>query len=568
MDTTFFSNKMIISSGLNTDSFGKTRMNNLLNQSGLLAKIDSDSIEFSDWKFSGTKNDENNLVWFCGDIFEGTKLSEIFEKNEFDENDKKKILTVQKVLTKYIENFPQEKATEDFEIGGGGIFISDDLQFVLFLPSSIFEQSVINSDKKNYAKLQGFYNYKGLFGIEQLLFKRAVISYKTLTKKFPYSTEDLSERQTDIFDKNFTPLSYVINGIDSNLANSIDAGLSISIQFSFSGEKRYKNPKNDLIRAEIIKLANQFSIEKFEEELYKTERKPELETLEFENRTSKFKESQRKKIKFARFSRRNKNKIITTAVLVVLAIWGTKSYLDTNGKLATSISLDSTQTTQAFYSLTHTSNVTGLSEIAKGKKMKDFEQIITGFYVTNKERESYNGNDRTVTPEQWFFYKTSTNYWLYGITNLKIDENEFEANCEIPIKNEKRQPITSENGIELKKGDRKEHLAQYYFIHTDTARINIEKITEKVTLQWNGNRWIVVELENIDKKSKSTYVKINSFKEEYQKALDSNSGSVKKAILELRKKYDWLPSDQDFKRGAEYLFENFKSTTAEKYLSE
>ena len=578
MSNNFFY-KRIISSGLDEISFGKIRMTNMISeQKGLLATTGTENgdINFSDWKFTGTAKDKEEKVWLCGEIFtDAEPLSDILEKhasNETSSEEKEKcaekILFAEKVLTKIIDS-----NLDIPEIGGGGIFISEDAKSAVILPGEIFELCTTNESDRNgkfYSEKQGFYIYKGLKETDKTIFTRAAIAYKSITGKFPYENTDLSGRQTDIFDRKFIPTAYTVNGIGSGIADAIDAGLSLPIKFeTLPGEMRYKNEKADKIRKELLDLSLTFDIEKYKKELFtkNEERKLELPKEEFDARTKKFVSSRDFRINVSRFGRRNKTRIIVSVAVLLGFIWAFNSFQETNGILATSLGLDSTKTVAAFYSKMHNADVPNLQELAKGKKMKDFVKIITGFYVMGKERETYNAKDRTVPPEDWIFYKPEFNYWIYGITNLKIDGENFSSQSECPIRKDKVPPIKDENGKTLSKGDVTTHDAEYFFIHTDSSRVSVETIKEKVTLEWNGKRWTVTELSPIGK-SKIESIKLKNFAEEYKKALDEYGGSVKKAAEALREKYAWLPADADMKRGAKEIFDRYELTSAKDYLSE
>jgi hypothetical protein len=101
----------------------------------------------------------------------------------------------------------------------------------------------------------------------------------------------------------------------------------------------------------------------------------------------------------------------------------------------------------------------------------------------------------------------------------------------------------------------------------DASRINVERVSETVSLEWNGSRWIVRALEPSGGKNASSSVRIKEFASEYQAALDSAHGDVRAAAASLREKYPWLPSETDMESGARDLVESYGSTAAESFLS-
>lgn len=579
MDKKFFT-KRILSSGLDEISFGKVRMTTLMSEeSGHLFTVEAPDgkspIKTEKWNFSGTEKDEDGKIHLCGEIFENPmSVSEALDRLEESKkagNDaerekmERKIAFAERVISHAIENGIEIGGT-----GGDGILVSEDCTMALFLPESIFDMCVTNGngqDGSGYSKKQGFFIYKGLGKRDQALFTRGVIAYKSLTGKFPYTSENLSQRQTDIFDRKFTPTAYVLNGIDEELSDAIDAALSLPIKFErLPGETRYKNEKADAVRAELLKLASSFKTDSFERELSKEERAPELPEEEFNERTKKFTKKRDFRIGVSRFYRRNRTRIFVTAAVVLVALWAFKSFHDTNSLLATSTGLTSTETAATFYTQMHNANVPNIQEIAKGKKMRDFSSIISGFYVMGKEREGYDAKNRTVPPEEWFFNNTSQNLWIYGITHLQIDGKDFESEFDFPRRLDKKKPLDEENGKKLEKGDETSHKARYFFIHTDSSRINIEEISEEIRLQWDGKRWIVKELVS-DGKSKARTVKLKELSEEYERLVEESAGSAKKAIETLRQKHEWIPRDEDLSRGAGKLFKKYSIKRAGDFLS-
>ena len=119
----------------------------------------------------------------------------------------------------------------------------------------------------------------------------------------------------------------------------------------------------------------------------------------------------------------------------------------------------------------------------------------------------------------------------------------------------------------LKKGDVSAHAAEYFFITMDASRINVERVSETVTLEWDGSRWIVRSLEPNEGKNASSSVRIKEFASEYQSALDSALGDVRAAVSSIREKYPWLPAEGDMESGARSLVESYGSTAAESFLS-
>ena len=196
----------------------------------------------------------------------------------------------------------------------------------------------------------------------------------------------------------------------------------------------------------------------------------------------------------------------------------------------------------------------------------DLIESAAAFYVSAREREANNVDDRTAKIEQWLFLsqESISNWWAIGITNLKIDGKDFDLNEPFPIRADKAKPILEEDGKKLEKGEKISHEADYWFVYTDAGFIHTAKKSETVNLKWNGKRWIVNEL---DGKTKNAVVRKKDFLADFSSALSKNDFSVRLAADSLREKYPWLPSQTDLLSGAKSLVE-FENAAAIRFIEE
>ena len=98
----------------------------------------------------------------------------------------------------------------------------------------------------------------------------------------------------------------------------------------------------------------------------------------------------------------------------------------------------------------HKADVTIIQEIAKGQEAKSLIQQVSGFYVTNKQRLAMDEKDGTLTPAGWLFFRGTTDFWQYGITNLTIDGIQTSSNFDYPKRKDKKIPLKEENGKTIK----------------------------------------------------------------------------------------------------------------------
>ena len=567
--------KIWLNSGLNQESFGRTKLSLSIEEKGKIAEFDGNEIRFSDFEFADIEN-KSGSVFFTAELSEGKSFLEILSENDkkIQKNAVEKLILA---LTKAYEK------NENLNVSGGAQGIVFANEKIIFLPPELFEQCAQNcaqncTEDSDTNSGNFKFVYKGLSPKEQILFFRSVAAYKSLTKKFPFDENDLTKRQVDIGDEKFIPIKLYLPKISEKLASSIDAGLKIKPEeFEKAGKRELKISKDAKKNQKNLNLAENFDIEEFNRELEITQKNQKNENAEIsseknseisfeeknlEKKRNAFAKKMSAKIAVKRFFRRNKTAILALAAFLAFAAWMANGFIKENRQLATSKGLDSIQTAAAMYTFIHRADVPNLQEIAKGKQTRDLIFKVAGFYVTSKQREEQNAADKSVTPGQWLFYNKNSSNWMYGITNLKIDGKKFPAENKFPKRMEKPESLKEENGKILKRGDKTVHTAEYYLVHQDANRIFAEKTTEEVELEWNGNRWIVKGGKG---KSSPLSVKSKTFSDEYY-ALLENGNSIKDAVSILKAKYEWLPDENDIKNDAKFLAEKYGSKEAENFL--
>ncbi|MBQ0051623.1 MAG: hypothetical protein KBT11_06100 [Treponema sp.] len=543
--------KIQLSTGLSQETFAKTNLVLSLEEKGTIIDFSKNN-EISEFRFSETLADSEKNIYFSGEMAGGTVLSEVLSKmpSKRSGQELKIIESAVKAIDFAIKNEIKLPC-----VGAGGIVATETK--VLFLPEDLFDQCAFNSSTPAE---HGKYIYKGLEGKSALIFLRSSIVYQALTGEFPFAEDEITARQTDMFDEKFLPIEYKIKNISENQANSINCGLKMKVVNIFkAGRRDFTNQKNLNALKELIRKSEEFDFGEFCEILKNPIPNENFEHME---KVAKFLKKQNTRVCANRFYRRNKNRIFASIAAVLLVCWMVNGFIKSNGKLATTKGLDSVQTTAVFYTMIHKADVPNLKETISGKKLEDLVLKVTGFYVSGKQREEFDASEATVRPAELLFYKENTRNWMYGISNLKIDGVSFPAESEFKRKFEKPQPISEENGNPLKKGEVVTHTAEYYLLHQEPNRIGIEKITDTVSLTWKGNRWLVTDISGT---SKAMPVKTKDFAKDFY-GMQENGVSLKETVEILREKYPWLPTQPDMETSAKFMLEKYGSKEAEKYL--
>ncbi len=574
-------NTVLVRSFLEEQNFARTDLTKLMNEAGCLATVHADgTVEPDDWQFSRTKVLDDKTVAFTGPAFGGETLARIFEEQASvtdssgteKELINKKIVCVFKVLDLLVEKI--ENAQNLTLPSAEGILISDGQNGsvkVLVLPGSLFERCAENS--KEYGAFQGIFVHRGLTGLEAALFTRATIAYRAVTGKYAFTKEKLEEKQADITDSNFVPAEYEANGIQAELAQSINAGLCVKAKKRIiPGERRFVNEKEENERLSILENAKKLNSALIENFFNEQKTQNGAQTFQpqkdFDAARASFIKKQAKQIKIRRFYSRNSKRIWGSVVAVIVALSVASNFNRENRKLATSMGLTSVQTVQTLFTGIHTADVTIIQEIAKGKDSKNLIQTVSGFYVTNKQRVAMDEKDGTLSPAQWLFFKGTTGYWQYGLTDFKIDGKEYSPVFDYPRRKDKNAPLAQEDGKTLKKGDEAVHTVNYNLVYNEgETTVTVYKTTENVTLRWNGKRWIVRSIKGTGKTTSGSY-SVKKYKADYVESLETAGGSVRKAAELLRKKYSFAPTELDLKAAVPYMIKKYNNSAAKEFESE
>ena len=541
---TIENNELRLNTNLDEYTFGKTAHDAVLSQEGVIF----DGKNFRQWTFEEVKSydvekagHQERLVFYCaenplGDVKNAKTLAQFYE--EGGENALAAVRSVCAALT---------AAAKDGNtipmVGAGGIIIAGEK--VLFAPETLFNYAINTlTPEEAVAQHHGFLN-ETISGLPALCFERAAVIYKLFTKKVPFGARDSIARNADIFDHNFLPIEYCVNGIDSELAALINNSLRLtSTEVNVPGKKKKGKSSEDLTPEA------DFPLEKLDEAFRLSQKA--ANDKDFEEKVASYKKSQNSKINTKRKIKRNSTTIgaiIAIAFVVVVASINTAK---TRGEDYTSVGLTSTETIRAYMNGVNEKDTMLLSDFGHGKEAGNFGDMVSRIYVMHKQRLAYGNDNGFGYPSNWLFYITDEKKYarsgVYGVTNLKIDGKPAEHVAEVHKKNEKAPPLTQEGGITLEKGSTSVHKIEYYMIYTEGEEVDyiVDKISATVTLSWKKNRWVITDIE--ENKKQGLGVDCNKFKADYFSELKKSGGEVIPAVDALRSKYEWLPEKEAMQR--------------------
>lgn len=541
-------NKILLNTLLDETMFSKTHFTRFMNDTGFIVSKDSEE-NFSiieRWAFSGTMS-INEKVYFYGEGFSGTPVAFVE-----DENLKNRCLfgicqAIDCAINKNIELSCNSIY---------GIFISDDESKLLFLPEKAFDKSAMHLPKSEYNEIQSCWLNQTLSGQKALLFLQATIAYFALTGTLPYPADNESQ-SINIYDKNFLPIRFKVNGI-SNELYFIDEILG------FSGKKNPKYIKTGKLfskQKNIFSNSNKYNpikktddkakkipLEILREEIFHPENRKIIDSNEiFLKKAERFRKKQNAKILSGRFLRRNKLIAITATAIAIAVCLIYLGIANENSQKRTLKGLDSTRTTLAFYKGLHKMD-TDLMELAASNcsDAQIYIQNIPLIWSTHMIASSFNLQAGIAKPVEWLFLEPmSTKAYskvLHGLTNFTIDEKPSLLNEPIPTVSDKPSIQKSENGQILKNGSSTEHQVHYYFVHSREGLIRVENTTSNIILHFDGEKW---QISSIQEKADIQDISPIELSKDLKAAIENFQGNIPNAVDSLREKYSWLPSRQD-----------------------
>ena len=526
-----------LNSNLDEYTFGKTGHDNILSYEGAIF----DGKNFRQWTFEEVKSFDaekngkaERLVFYCAKnplSDAATTLAQVLE--EGGDKALQAVLAVCSALTSAAKNNNSIPV-----VGAGGIMVDGDQ--VLFAPEVLFSYAANTLSADDALAQQHGYLNETITGLPAICFERAAIIYKLLTKNFAFGATDSLARNADIFDNNFLPVHYCVNGIDSELAGEINRALRLNSTAVTIPGKRKKGKSSEDLRPKA-----DFPLEKVEAAFKLSQNQAANGSdKDFEEKVAAYKKSQSSKINTKRTIKRNSTTIIVILAAIVIVGVIIINTIKTRGTDLTSVGLTSTQTISAYMNGINEKDTMLLSDFGDGKSANAYADMVSRIYVLHKQRLTF-GDNGFGYPANWLFYITDEAKYqrsgVYGVTNLKIDGKMAEHVEQIHKKNEKAPPLKQEGGITLQDGSTSVHKVEFYIIYTEGEEVDylVDKVTVTMTLTYKKNRWIITDIE--ETKRQKLGVDCAKFKADYFDQLKKSGGEVIPAVNALRSKYEWLP---------------------------
>ena len=466
---TIDSKHILLNSRMEELSFSKTNYDSVVTQSGLLAVSKTPSkksdgkydFKFSPWSFDDvlaleTKENKNRVVFYSGKNPFSSKAQtflSIAESNDYFDAG----FAICSMLT--------QAALQNVQVplvGAGGIIvdITKDETRLLFVPEDLYKFSAGGLADTEFTRIQAQWLNLTIYDLPAVCFMRAVIAYKMITGNMPYTATDPLERNADLLDHKFTPINYIINGINKKLAYEINKALKLNADVVKEPGKKKKGkdvedltPTPDFPLDLLLNSKNIAESEKLSDE-------------EFSLSVQKFKKRQASRIKFRRFVRRNKAGIIVGIIgVIAVIIIGLNTY-STEMDRYTVKGQTAKEVIETYCMSINAKDSTLMDDVSYGKQISKQNEGVSSIFVIGKMRQQYGFDSGYEDPAEWFLSIDSEESFLrhsvYGISNLYINDEPCDLTLELKKKKDKPEPVKFENGKEIQDKDTVNYANNHY----------------------------------------------------------------------------------------------------------
>ena len=323
-------------------------------------------------------------------------------------------------------------------------------------------------------------------------FLQAVIVYKAICGKVPFSEKNASSRETDIRDLNYCPLRYAVFGVDEKIL--------LFTENAFAG-KDCSFPKEEFSALE-LKEPSSSDLEKFKAE------------------SQKFLLCQEKRIRAKRWLRAKSTVIKICAAVFIFAIAAVVSLYRTFLEKRTTKGLTSLQTVEMYYSAVNLLDVDS-ARASSAKSLGGRVDRLANIFVTGKTSSMYNACNDLVPPSVWLV-KNQLSHNIYGISNFTVDGSPCRTFFNGQRRKENPVAIFEENGQKIFLGETKEYQVEFFIFDSlgeDSLCVSLQK--EKVSLEFKKDRWIIT---GIQTEIESRFLKFSELKTEYSAAMENCGG--------------------------------------------
>ena len=568
---------LYLNTSMTQSAFTKSRLVQHMNEKGCLARRKAGSWTFAPWSFTGTvfaapEQEEGQsaaairaggTVLLEGKGFTGCTLHALLESGN-----KAHASFAGAAVCAAIECALEQGAYIP-PSGGGGIFIAQDFDSIIFLPSGLLETALLCAGGETFSKNQGMYVNRALKGDAALSFIQAAVAYRLLAGEFPFPAKNEDEREEDLYDGNYIPAARRVWALDEKLAAGIDNALrraaggrsapritaaSAITEGSRPGAQSAEQARRAGLHFPLRELYRELGLNEDgslppDGNLSPVIHKATVSQEAFEAETERWRARFAKQLDRKRFFRHNRTTVAVIAAVTVLLIFCTALFISGNMGKPTSKGLSAVQTAEMFYSALNTMDVSAAGACSSGKQTGNIVDMVGTFYVTAKTQATYNAQLRTLSPAEWL-NSANPQYRMFGLTQFMAGNAKGELYFQGPEKRSRPKAIAEDGGTPVSEGSAKSLQTSYCLVYQEGEDgLTVTSYEDILTLTFKNRRWIITGLSHSSETTQTLSAK--AFADEFTAAV-SQQGDTLKAVEALRERYPWLPSNSEIIAAADY----------------
>ena len=505
-------------------------------QSRLLPFLEEDGwlvcgTRLSSWKFTEVVQ-RGDSICVTGSDFPGTSLLELLcGENTSEKNSDTSIISILKEVFRGMELILQHQPSFQF-FGPAQILVARDSAEVklLFLPPTLFKRAIESRPSQERSQLAGCYCNPQLQGTEAVAFSQAVYLYQGLSGQLPFPQLEEGQRMEDYRDKNFIPLEFLVPGISSQVAasvnNNLQLGSSVTTKNTFKLKQIIKDKTSEATVAREPELLHSVVVA---EEAHLLELSQKVESTEFIQQRESYQQQRDKELYRKRFIRRYSTWIKVALAVVAVGIAACISGINNWRNEFVSTGLTPDQVCSVLYTALEEQNLVMAKAMCTGSGTKEFQERLSNFFIANRMRTGMNPTALALTPSQWIQYlyqqeqlaqegtqNTGAYFqqrelWIYGITNFHLEIPQLQqATSQLPEESSGQLPVQASNRLPvyppLRKdklqpvaaslGEKLQAVATYSLIYSDGLELlQVEHHRDSLTLEFIKGSWQVVSVE-------------------------------------------------------------------------
>lgn len=524
---------LTLNMGITPIDFAKSRISQMITDEGYYVEFKDNNFTITPWRFSST-SENKGLIEVKGELPNGNKtLYEIITKS----NQTEKKECINKLICFY--EYVIKNKLEIPIIGPLGTVFCNDGSFLL-LPNEFFSRAVIKLSDEEYSNVQGCWINSALTGSNAIRFLLSVYIYHYVSGRLPYTNKNSQERTEDFYDKNYVPFIYTSGKLNEETSRIIDKYLSLDA--AFSSKKKGKQQEKILT----VSIDNIDSY--YDENKEETKEKAQ----ELLNKRQAISNKIFSKVKRRRFLRqKNTILLVSTAIFCVIGL-SIISTIHDKRQLPTTVGMTSIETIESFYTGVNNLDTSLLdATTVNSGSAKPYKNLVDGYYVTSKYRTSVESQYATYPLTEWLYFKNQTQFTIFGVSNLQINQKPADCQSTIyQINNKDKTKLLTEFGQEIKEKDSKTYIATGYIVFTEGVDVlSIMKFTDTIDMAYLKDRWKIVKITNNWEELSVDYP---SFITDYAKSLEGIS-DIKDISSSLKNTYDWIPTTIEIEKAGEIL---------------